>query len=190
MPGQTFHFDVPKTTKEGRKSAPPSSKLSPTARDRYRAAHVIHFQREYPAAWKDGHYFDPDIPKCNDANSLTLYITKFLNFLGHRATRINVQGQLVDGVEKQESGAEIIVKKWRTSSTRKGASDISATILSKSVMIEIKWGKDRPSKNQLAEQVRERRAGGTYEFISTVEQFLEWYDGFVLTTSVQKSIFD
>lgn len=166
------------------------SSMPPHARDRYKAAHATHFQREYPSAWKDGHYFEPDIPKCNDANSLTLFITKFLNFLGHRATRINVQGQLIDGVEKQDSGVEIVVKKWRTSSTRKGTADISATIYGRACQLEIKFGKDRPSPAQLKEQAKERKAGGVYEFIKDVESFLSWYDGFILSISKQTSIFD
>lgn len=151
---------------------------------------MLNFQREYPHAWKDGHYFEPDIPKCNDANSLTLYITKFLNFLGHRATRINVQGQLVDAIEKQDSGAAITVKAWRTSSTRKGTADISATIFGRACQLEIKFGKDRASPAQLKEQAKERRAGGTYEFIRTGEEFLEWFDRFCLAISTQKGMFE
>jgi hypothetical protein len=46
-------------------------------------------------------------------------------------------------------------------------------------MIEIKVGKDTPSQHQLKEQIKEREAGGCYEFISTPEQFFDWYDGFV-----------
>jgi hypothetical protein len=62
------------------------------------------------------------------------------------------------------------------STTRKGTADISATIRGRSVMIEIKTGRDKPSDKQLEEQQRERSAGGIYEFISTPEEFFALYD--------------
>jgi hypothetical protein len=103
------------------------------------------------------------MPSVAKANGLTKYITNFLFWKGHRATRVNVQGRIVKG-------------KWIPSTTRKGTADISATIKGRSVMIEIKVGSDRPRPEQLQEQERERKSGGIYEFISTPEQFLELYD--------------
>lgn len=93
-------------------------------------------------------------------------------------------GRLIDGVEKQPSGAKIGVKKWLPSSTRKGTADISATIknangIGLSVMIEIKVGRDKPRPDQLSEQIRERKAGGIYEFIGTPDEFFELYDKIV-----------
>jgi hypothetical protein len=99
----------------------------------------------------------------------------------HRATRINSTGRLIDGLEKQPSGAILTTKKWIPGSTRKGTADISATILGRSVMMEIKIGKDRASDYQIVEQQRERKAGGIYEFISTPEQFFQLYDSILLT---------
>jgi hypothetical protein len=46
-------------------------------------------------------------------------------------------------------------------------------------MIEIKVGRDKPRPDQLTEQIRERKAGGIYEFIGTPEQFFELYDKIV-----------
>jgi hypothetical protein len=43
-------------------------------------------------------------------------------------------------------------------------------------MIEIKIGRDKPSLEQLAEQIKERNAGGIYEFISSVDEFFLLYD--------------
>lgn len=100
-----------------------------------------------------------------------------------------MQGQLIDGIEKQESGTELMVKKWRTSSTRKGTADISATIHGRAAMLEIKYGKDRPSKAQEREQIKERAAGGVYEFIHTAQQFMAWYDGFIARISFQSALF-
>jgi len=130
---------------------------------RYNETHYDWFKEQYPAAFKDGFYSPPPMPTITNANGLTKYITNFLFWKGHRATRVNVQGRIVKG-------------KWIPSSTRKGSADISATIKGRSVMIEIKVGSDRPRPEQLQEQERERRSGGIYEFISTPEQFLELYD--------------
>lgn len=147
-----------------------------TYKERYKIAHEQWFKCKYLNAYHDGFYLEPRIAKVDTANGLTSFICNFLSWKGHRATRINVSGRLVDGVEKQPSGASVGVKKWIPSSTRKGTADISATIKGRSVMVEIKVGRDKPRPEQLAEQIRERRAGGIYEFISTPEQFFELYD--------------
>lgn len=151
-----------------------------TYKQRYNVSHETWFKIKYPNAYKDGFYLEPKFPKVDSANGLTTFICNFLSWMDHRATRINVSGRLVDGVEKQPSGNTIGVKKWIPSSTRKGSADISATIKGRSVMIEIKVGKDKPRPEQLAEQIRERKAGGIYEFISTPEEFFELYD-FILS---------
>ena len=152
-----------------------------TPKQRYQAAHEQWFKIQYPNAYKDGFYLEPKIPKVDSANGLTTFICNYLPWMGHRATRINVMGRLIDGVEKQPSGAKIGVKKWLPSSTRKGTADISATIknangIGRSVMIEIKVGRDKPRPDQLSEQIRERKAGGIYEFIGTPDEFFELYD--------------
>ena len=146
-----------------------------TYKQRYQSAHEQWFREQYPNAYKDGFYLEPKLPKVDSANGLTTFICNFLSWVGYRATRINVMGRLVDGVEKQPSGAKVGVKKWLPSSTRKGTADISATIKGRSVMIEIKVGRDKPRPDQLAEQIRERNAGGIYEFIGTPDEFFELY---------------
>lgn len=144
--------------------------------ERYKIAHEEWFKIKYPNAYKDGFYLDPKIPKINESNGLTTFICNYLSWREHRATRINVSGRLVDSKEKQASGVTLGVKKWIKSSTRKGSADISATIKGRSVMIEIKVGKDKPREDQLLEQERERKAGGLYEFIKTPDEFFELYD--------------
>jgi hypothetical protein len=131
-------------------------------REHYIAAHKVWFSKEYPTAWKDGFWSAPKFPKVATANGLTQFIINFLNWNGHRATRISSSGRQVAG-------------KWIYGTTRKGSADISATIKGRSVMIEVKVGKDRPSPDQLKEQAKERAAGGLYEFCRTPEEFLELY---------------
>lgn len=130
---------------------------------------------------KDHGYVLTSYPKVNTANGLTQMVVKFLTWKGHRATRVNSTGRLVNGSEKQASGVVLGVKKWIKGTTRKGAADVSSTIKGRSVMWEIKIGADRASEFQLREQELERKAGGEYFFIKTPEQFFDYY--FSLTDS-------
>lgn len=150
-----------------------------TYKQRYNDAHKEWFAVKYFAAYRDGFYAPPVMPKIKTANGLTKFICNFLMWNKWRATRVNVQGRLVDGLQRQPSGTVLTTKKWIPSTTRRGTADISATIAGRSVMIEIKVGNDKPSEYQLAEQRLERAAGGIYEFVSTPEQFFELYDKIV-----------
>jgi hypothetical protein len=143
---------------------------------RYRQAYKLFYNREYPLAVKDHGIPEVKFPKVKTSNGLQRMIINFLNWSGHRATRINVQGKLVHGAEKQASGTVLVVKKFVSSTTRKGTADISSTIRGRSAMFEIKIGRDKPSEFQMKEQERERRAGGIYEFIGTPEDFFELFD--------------
>lgn len=156
-----------------------------THKGRYLKAHADHFQATYPAAWASGHYCNPVIPKVATSNGLTTFIVNFLSWKQHRATRINVQGRLIEQPEKQASGIILGTKKYMHSRTRKGTADISSTILvngiGRSIMWEVKVGRDRPSTAQLEEQIRERRAGGEYFFVHDVQEFFYLYDSLFVT---------
>lgn len=146
---------------------------------RYHAAHELNFQTQYPTVYADGHYFRPDMPDVRTANGLTAAIVKFLLWNGHRATRINSAGRIVKSPSRQASGVSLMTAKYIPGATRKGAADVSATIVGKSVMLEVKVGADKPSEYQLREQALERKAGGVYEFIHNWEEFILWYDEFI-----------
>ena len=148
-------------------------------KSRYIKAHADHFARTYPAAFKDHGLPGVKIPPVHKSNGLTTFIINFLTWQGHRATRINVSGRLIETPEKQASGVILGTKKYMRSMTRKGTADISATIRGRSVMIEVKTGRDQPRPVQLDEQRRERAAGGIYEFIRDVGEFFYLYDKIV-----------
>lgn len=145
-------------------------------KQRYSEAHRIHAEREYPAACADGHYSPPVYPKTYTANGLTTMIINHLNWTGYRATRINVNGRLIEKAELQESGNTIMVKKMIKSSTRKGSADVSSTIKGRSCMFEVKVGRDKPSEKQIEEQRRERRAGGEYFFVHDPDEYFTLFD--------------
>lgn len=140
-----------------------------TWNQRYRLAHAEYCKLKYPVAFEHsgGMAMLVNFPCVTKANGLTLAIENYLMWCGHRCTRINVQGRVING-------------KHIFSSTRKGSADLSATIKGRSAMLEIKVGKDKPSPHQLKEQALERAAGGTYEFIHDIHGFFTWYDNFIL----------
>ena len=140
-----------------------SMKHYPEWRIRYNTAHYNYTCQRAPNVVRDGFYTGPTLPKVATANGLTQFICNFINWSGYRATRINTMGRMVNG-------------RWIHSTTRKGSADISSTIKGRSVMWEVKVGRDRPRPEQLAEQAKERAAGGMYEFISTPEQFFAIFD--------------
>lgn len=162
----------------------PLPQIAPQAHDwkkRYIEAHKLNFAQEYPGAWASGHYTPPDFKtlKPSTANGLTTIICNYLKWIGYRATRINVSGRLVEKLTMEESGNKFMTKKYIKSSTRKGSADISSTIKGKSVMWEVKVGRDKPSDAQIAEQRRERRAGGEYFFVHNTDEFFTLYDHLV-----------
>lgn len=153
-------------------------------RQRYQAAHQRKQDKNGPSLVKDFGYLPTQYPKVNTANGLTRMIENFLNWSGHRATRINTQGRLIEAPQRQASGVSLQTKKWIPGTTRRGTADLSSTIKLKSgigisVMWEIKIGADRPSEYQIQEQQREIAAGGQYFFIKTVEEFFTYYDKIV-----------
>ena len=135
----------------------------PEWRIRYNTAHYNYTLQRTPNVIRDGFYTGPTLPKVATANGLTQFICNFINWSGYRATRINTMGRMVNG-------------RWIHSTTRKGSADISSTIKGRSVMWEVKVGRDRPRPEQLAEQAKERAAGGIYEFVSIPEQFFAIFD--------------
>lgn len=138
-------------------------KVIPEWRLRYNTAHYNYTLKNTPSVVKDGFYTGPTLPKVNKANGLTQFICNFINWSGGRATRVSSAGRFVAG-------------KYIYSTTRKGTADISSTINGRSVMWEVKVGKDKPSEHQLKEQAKEQAAGGLYHFVHTPEEFFYLYD--------------
>lgn len=108
----------------------------------------------------------------SSANSLTRSIEAFIRITGHYCDRINNVG-----IYDKRTG------KYRSGGTRKGISDIMATkkveyddrIYGISVAIEVKWGKDKMSHDQMKIKAEIESTGGVYIIARTWEQFIqEW----------------
>lgn len=134
------------------------------------------YATKYPAAYKHDGMVKGMFPSVGTANGLTKAIISFVNWNGYRATRISSSGRVVDHATAAVGGGTINVKKFIPGTTRKGTADVSATIAGRACMFEVKVGKDRPSDYQLKEQFMERNAGGVYEFIHSMDEFVEIYD--------------
>jgi hypothetical protein len=136
--------------------------------------------KKYPSFPKD---YIP-APKYNEkgANALTKCVIDFLIFNGWQAERISSTGRYVDNtkVVTDVIGRQRTIGsgKWIKGSSTKGTADISATIKGKSIKIEIKYGKDRQSQEQMRYQLAIEKAGGVYLIVRDFDSFVEWYDKF------------
>ena len=129
---------------------------------RFDLAYKENFKNEYPVAYASHGCLKTSFPDTSKANGLTQAIIKYLMWSGHRATRITSAGRMLG-------------KRFIPGTTRKGAADISSTIKGRSVMWEVKIN-DQPAMEQLREQELERKAGGEYFFVHSMDEFFKHYD--------------
>jgi hypothetical protein len=70
---------------------------------------------------------------------------------------------------------------WGKSTATKGSADISATILGRSVKIEVKIGRDTQSEHQKVYQEAIEKSGGQYWIVKNFDDFYEKYQNFLLS---------
>lgn len=138
-------------------------KISDEHFKRYRDAKYNHQSKQFPQWIKDGHFIEPDRPDISTANGLQSFIQDHATWMGCHANRINTSGRKVGD-------------KWITGTTKKGTADVALIIQGRSIHLEIKSGKDKPSDHQLKQQEQVRMAGGVYEFIHSPEEYFEVFD--------------
>lgn len=121
-----------------------------------------------------------------NTNGLTKAIIKWIELNGFQAERINSTGRRIDQRKtvKDALGRERSIGsiKWIKGNTQKGTADISATIMGKSVKIEVKC--EATGDNYLSKEQKDYRdniiqAGGVYVIARTFEGFYEWYMNFI-----------
>lgn len=123
--------------------------------------------------------------KDNSANSLTKCVIAYVQYMGGQAERISSQGQYREGAKIQIGTGELahtkqLPGKWTPGQSTKGTADISATIRGRSVKLEIKYGKDVQSQVQKDYQAAIEKAGGVYIIVRTFDEFVEWYESFII----------
>ena len=125
-------------------------------------------------------YVKPPTYNDSTANSLTTCIIDFLNMMDNcHAERISNEGRTIDtrknitnvvGQVRQIGSIKRI-----KSSMQLGTADISATILGRSVKIEVKIGKDRQSEAQKEYQKQVENARGYYVIAKDFQGFFDWF---------------
>lgn len=123
--------------------------------------------------------------KDDSANSLTSCVIAYVQYMGGQAERISSQGQYREGAKIQVGTGELahtkqLPGKWTPGQSTKGTADISSTIRGRSVKIEIKYGKDVQSQVQKEYQASIEKAGGVYIIVRTFDEFVVWYESFIL----------
>ena len=123
-------------------------------------------QAQYPNIPQD--YIPCHNYEGNTANGLTRCVLDYINSQEQcQAERISNEGVM----RKDENG-----KSFRaTSSMTNGTADIHATIVGRSVKIEIKIGRDVQSEAQKQYQQDIENAKGYYVIVRNFEQFLTWF---------------
>lgn len=125
--------------------------------------------------------------KPNSTNGLTKCIVHWFLLNGHFAERTNTMGVYREG----ETIVDVVgfTRKMKGSYTKgtgtKGSSDIKAMAMGRSIMIEIKFGKDRMSPAQKSYKDRIIAAGGIYLVAKTFDQFMDDYDYIISTMSTE-----
>ena len=124
------------------------------------------------------------------ANGLTQMVIDWLRFHGWQAERINTTGRRIDN---RKTSIDVIGRartigkvEWIPTTGQKGSADISATVMGRSIKIEIKYGKDRQSDDQKKYQQDIERSGGVYLIVRKFDEFVEWYNQFTGAQGVNK----
>lgn len=141
----------------------------------YLDAHKAWFEKEYPSAFRDGHYIPHKLPVVDTANGLATYVLDHLLWTGNYGNRINVMGRQIGGITRTQSGAVFDDRKYIKSSTKKGTSDLQIVIRGISAAVEIKIGSDTQSPDQIKQEARIKKAGGQYMVWKSVDHYLDYY---------------
>lgn len=99
------------------------------------------------------------------ANSLTKCITAYLRLNGAFVSRVNNTGIY-----------DRRLNRYRPGTSRKGLPDIIATYKGKSLMIEVKHGRDRMSEHQERVRQEQEQSGGLWFTAHDFTEFKEWID--------------
>lgn len=173
---------IRKANKSKNKASADASTRPDSWQDALRRLKLEYIQKTAPGFFEASGGFKMKIKPYSDktANQLTRSIIDFLNFSGHYANRINVQGQarvkripkfnILSGKVEQHERVH-----YTKSMTAKGTPDIDTIIFGKAAKIEVKAGGDRIRDEQTEQGQRIEAAGGLYFVARSMPAFLRWY---------------
>lgn len=118
------------------------------------------------------------------ANGLTKCIKDFLNLSGHQAERVSSMGRKIDNTkiftDVLGRNVQVGTSKWIKGNSTNGTADISAIIKGRAIKIEVKINRDTQSDDQKNFENAVTRAGGLYFIARNFDEFIEWYDEFII----------
>lgn len=133
----------------------------------YYDARRVMFEREYPAAWKAGEYYDNKFPDVTTTNGTQKYIQDVLNNLGFQAERVNT-----GGIPMKDKSGQF---KMRYSGSTKGSTDLHCIVAGgRAWKIEIKKGADILSGAQEKYHDKVIAAGGLHSVVYVGELDFFW----------------
>jgi hypothetical protein len=103
--------------------------------------------------------------KDDSANGLTKCITTYLRLKGAFCSRVNNTGIF----DKR-------LNRYRPGTSRKGLPDILGTYQGKSLMIEVKYSKDRMSESQEKIRDEQKKSGGLFFIAHNFTEFKNWFE--------------
>lgn len=135
-------------------------------------------RNKYPTIPID--YLAPVTFRDDTANGLTKCIISLIQLKGGQAERISTTGRPID---RTKIVTDVLGHKrsigsinWIPGTTTNGSADISATIVGKSVKIEVKIGQDSQSGAQKEYECNIIASGGLYYIAKDFNSFLAWFN--------------
>jgi hypothetical protein len=121
------------------------------------------------------------------ANGLTRCVVDWITFHGYQAERVSNMGRVIGSTQVVTDvlgiRRSIGSTKYVPGAGTNGTADISATIMGRSVKIEIKIGKDRQSSEQKSYEQSIVNSGGVYWIVRDFNSFVEMYESYLNTLS-------
>jgi len=150
--------------------------------DRLKALHRAETMRTHPNI--PDYAIPPYKRSDKDTNGLTACVTDFLIYSGHHCERTGNEGRTVDD---SKIVTDYLGRTKKIGSVKRipsqgtiGTSDLKACINGRFIAIEIKFGHDRQSEAQKGYQEKIESSGGIYIIVKTLDDFLEWYDDYII----------
>lgn len=124
-----------------------------------------------------------------DTNGLTRCIIDAINFTGGFAVRVNNGGTFRKGKKiPRECGGYVVTPGVYTFNGTRGVADIDATWQGMKVAIEVKFGKDRLSDDQINYKEAIIKGGGYYIVAKEFEEFWRDFEAVKLTINQRLGI--
>lgn len=159
--------------------------------DELRALKLADMEKRFPSAFLASGGYNQRIKPYSDttSNGLTKCILDFLNFSGHWAVRVNVQGQarvqripkfnILSGQVEQHEKVQ-----WTKSMTKRGTPDIDSIIFGKPAKIEVKIKGDQIRDEQTEQGQRIEAAGGLWYIARDMPSLMQWYRETFVTSDI------